>query len=117
MDEGYRIVLFNPASEKIFDWEAKDILGRRINRILPLHKTNDDRVVMFGKRKDGSSVALDVTNSSMVLNGHVYYVAIIRKAEEGAVNEIENYRKETKRKLLQEVGKVVDITSVCSHPH
>ena len=115
IDEGYRLVLFNPAAEEIFGYPADEILGKRVNKILPLQHINDARVVLFGNTKDGAKIPLEVTNSSMVLNGHVYRAAIIRKANEGAVDEIENYRKETKRKLLQEVGKVVDIKSVCSH--
>ncbi len=115
VDEGYHLVLFNPAAESLFEYSAKEILGKRVNKILPLQHNKDKRTIVSGKTKSGDSIPVDITNSSMVLNGRVYQASIIRKATPGAVDEIEQYRKETKRKLLREVGQVAGMSSVCSH--
>jgi PAS domain-containing protein len=109
VDEGHHLVLFNPAAESLFEYSAKEILGKRVNKILPLQHNNDERTVMFGKTKGGDSIPIDVTNSSMILNGNVYRASIIRKVNQGAVDEIEQYRKETKRRLLREVGQVANM--------
>ncbi len=115
VDEGHNLVLFNPAAESMFEYSAKEILGKRVNKILPFHPNQDERTIMFGKTKGGASIPVDITNSSMVLNGHVYRASIIRKADRGDVDEIKRYRKEAKRKLLQEVGQVAGMCSASSH--
>ena len=96
-----QIILFNSRAEKIFGYRKKDVIGFPVDRLI--HEENTEihekgleaylrekadkalsrlhRIV--GKRRDGTSVVLDVSLSMAESDGHIFYTAILRAEEAG----------------------------------
>ncbi len=99
-DEG-KIVLFNPAAEKIFDYEADEVMGRSIDELLPedlraghaelirdfrdapeTSRAMDQRPVIRGQRKDGTVFPVEVGISKMKAGDDVFMTAFVRDVSE-----------------------------------
>jgi PAS domain S-box-containing protein len=96
-----QIILFNSRAEQIFGYRKKDVIGFPVDRLI--HKENAEihdqgldaylrekadtalsrlhRIV--GKRRDGTSVILEVSLSMAESDGHIFYTAILREEEAG----------------------------------
>jgi len=105
------IILFNPAAEQLFGWKADDILEENVHTVLPRFNCNCSRVVTTGTTHDGNSIAVDVAFTPMDIAGKTYKVSVVREADL-PTSEMELYRKETKRRLLKEVGELVNLGNV-----
>ncbi len=57
LDENQRVILFNPASEKIFGVNAKDMMGQPVEILLPerFRAKHPARVASFGKSEEANS--------------------------------------------------------------
>jgi PAS domain S-box-containing protein len=51
VDEQQRIVLFNPAAEKMFGYRPDDLLGEPLDRLIPkrFHSAHREHVRYFGE--------------------------------------------------------------------
>ena len=51
VDEAHKIVLFNQAAEKMFQWGAEEVVGRPLDRLLPerFRSTHDEHIREFGR--------------------------------------------------------------------
>ncbi|MEJ2452153.1 MAG: PAS domain S-box protein, partial [Gammaproteobacteria bacterium] len=96
INEEGNIETFNPAAEKIFGYEASDVLGRNISLLMSgedreLHDTymkryltsNEPRILgvrreVTGLRADGTSFPMQLAVSEMRLGNRRHYTGIIR---------------------------------------
>ena len=96
VDDAGLIESINPATEKLFGYAAKDIVGRSISvlRPEPLHRESNDDFANFlrtemsqinavgrettGRRKDGSTFPMELAASEMSINGKRLLVGIVR---------------------------------------
>ena len=88
------ILGFNPAAEKIFGYTQEDVLGRHAKCLIPeaMHdryaiiasslrdgtRENAINQEILALRKDGAEFSAEVSISEMTLNGHRYFIGILR---------------------------------------
>ncbi len=97
VDASQRIILFNPAAERMFGCAVADVLGARLERFLPerYRATHPRHVENFGAtaggsrvmassrevtglRADGVEFPIEATVSRVTLNGEALYTIILR---------------------------------------
>lgn len=131
IDKAGRITSFNPAAQHLFGYNADEVIGRKINVLMPSpYREEHDRYMLdyqmtgvrkmigigrevAGQRKDGTVFPLDLSVSEIRLGGQRLFTGIIRDISE---------RKEAEAKqaqLLQELESVNrelnDFAYVVSH--
>jgi PAS domain S-box-containing protein len=103
VDEDLRIILFNPAAEKMFGYASSDILGHPLSMLLPeqfrahhsqhVHEfgqtgnaqrsmTRTPRLDIYGRRRDGSHFPIESTISRARIDGRVQFTAVLRDESE-----------------------------------
>ncbi|NQV45119.1 MAG: PAS domain S-box protein [Rhodospirillales bacterium] len=104
IDEHGIIETFNPASEKMFDYAAADVIGKNVNVLVPEHERHDHdqyiaasalvtpRIInksreLFGRRINGDLFPLELTVSRMVLNGEPKFIGIMHDISDRKVTE------------------------------
>jgi len=97
VDEQQRIVLFNPAAERMFGYRAAEMLGQSLERLLPTHlrATHAERIRQFGQtdttaramgalgtvsgvRRSGEEFPIEAAISQIEENGEKLYTVILR---------------------------------------
>ncbi len=121
VDDRQRIVLFNHAAEKIFQYSAGEAIGKSLGSLIPqpFRKTHKDQVLKFGEsgttkrsalhmssvfglRVDGTKFPAEVAISTVKLSGKKIYTAILRDISERIRAEGILRESETQYKLLFE---------------
>ncbi|MCI5144815.1 MAG: PAS domain S-box protein, partial [Candidatus Electrothrix sp. AR3] len=110
IDEKGIVEFFNPAAELIFGFQAEEVIGRKVNMLMPephyslhdtylanYHKTGEAKIIGIGqevpgKRKDGSIFQMDLSVNLMELDEQRMFTAIIRDITR---------KKQTQKELLQ----------------
>ena len=129
------IVIFNQGAEMLFGYTAKEMLGQPARRVLPdcnkdtyectATLSGETKFTVNGVRKGGSSFPIDATITKIEYEGNVYYTAIVRDFTKRSecVNqiskrskEIKEYRKNVKRKLLDEITQLAGPRFNYRHP-
>jgi PAS domain S-box-containing protein len=101
VDEDQRINLFNSAAEKIFGYEADEVVGKPLDMLLPLSATKahrkhigdfsraselsknmSSRRSVLGRRKSGEEFRAEATISKFVEEGETTFVAVVRDITE-----------------------------------
>jgi PAS domain S-box-containing protein len=101
VDAAQRIIVFNPAAERLFGCTASDALGQSLERFIPepsrhshrtsmeqYHQTGGTTRVMgmlgsvVGLRADGSSVPLEASIAQLTIAGQPIFTAILRDISE-----------------------------------
>lgn len=99
VDMEQRIVLFNPAAEKMFGCSASDALGAPLSRFLPeRYRSRHERHVtgfresrsasraiggeVFGLRSDGEEFPVESTISQVTVGGRTLFTAVLRDISE-----------------------------------
>ncbi len=100
IDETGSIRLFNKAAERIFGYEAAEVVGRNVNILMPdeYRERHDLYLRLYlkeperrglgvgrevpGRRKDGSAITLDVSLSEVSLSRGRNFVGVIRDVTE-----------------------------------
>jgi PAS domain S-box-containing protein len=91
---------FNPAAERIFGYGAEEIIGRNVKMLMPSpdHEQHDGYLKNYleggqpkiigigrtvtGKRKDGTSIPLELGVSEMPVGGQRFFCGIVRDVTE-----------------------------------
>ncbi len=115
IDARGRVQSFNPACERIFGYEAAEVIGQNINILMPepYHSAHDGYIQHYrttgkaaiigtagreveAKRKDGSIFPIDLSVSAFKLEGQDYFSGVIRDITERkqAEAEVQRYTKE-----------------------
>ncbi|MBD2494717.1 response regulator [Nostoc sp. FACHB-280] len=101
IDSNQSITLFNQGAEKIFGYTAQEVIGQKLDILLPLRFTQahrqhvsdfgksanlarrmGERRELFGKRKDGSEFPAEASISKLNMGEEVYYTVILRDVTE-----------------------------------
>ncbi len=101
-----KIASINPAGEAIFGYRAEECIGQNVKMLMPPHfsrdhdqhlseyrRTGRKQIIGFGRevegmRKDGSTFALDLSVSEMVVDGAKMYTGIVRDISERKETEV-----------------------------
>ena len=108
MDESHRITIFNPVAEELFGYSKDEIIGERIERLMPKEhgaghhqhvekfqkskeerKSLNSRNVIYGRRKDDSLFPIRAGISKMHLDQGMQFLAFIEDYSEKAKMEEE----------------------------
>ena len=100
IDQQGTVDTFNPEAEKIFGYEAVEVIGHNVDMLMPSPyqeehdaylarylETGEARIIgigreVSGQRKDGSHFPLDLAVSRMDLGGKRMYIGIVRDITE-----------------------------------
>jgi PAS domain S-box-containing protein len=101
INSSQQITLFNQGAEKIFGYSAQEVMGQRLDILLPLrfvhaHRSHvsdfgksvslarrmGERRELFGQRKDGSEFPAEASISKLHMGEEVYYTVILRDVTE-----------------------------------
>ncbi|MEA4909632.1 MAG: diguanylate cyclase [Anaerolineaceae bacterium] len=112
------ILVFNQSAEEIFEYKASEILGERLERLLPgqiemLFKVEQGRLVepsvgrktLIGHRKNGSMFPLEASASGTSLNGSKVYTVILTDITER--RQAEEQIQETNQELSEAYDKTI----------
>ncbi|MBE9007331.1 response regulator [Fortiea sp. LEGE XX443] len=97
IDSSQNITLFNQGAEKIFGYSAQEVIGQKLDLLLPLRFTQahrqhvsdfgkspslarrmGERRELFGQRQDGSEFPAEASISKLNMGEEVYYTVILR---------------------------------------
>ncbi len=97
IDDEQKIVLFNQAAENMFQWSAQDMLGRRLERLIPerFRSAHGEHIREFGRsgittrqmgalgvimgiRSTGEEFPIEAAISQIGVEGARYYTVILR---------------------------------------
>ncbi len=104
-DASGQVVLFNRAAEEMFDCAADDALQRQASDFIPelplpqetAEAVGSHRRELSARRRDGSSLPIEVSVSGVVINGHQLFTVIARDVTERRLAE-EQLREADRRK-------------------
>ena len=101
IDDQQKIVLFNQAAERMFEWKADEVLDRPLDRLLPerFRGIHDEHVRQFGRsgvtsrrmgalgmitgvRAGGEEFPIEAAISQVGIEGKHYYTVILRDITE-----------------------------------
>jgi PAS domain S-box-containing protein len=93
-----RVSLFNPAAEKIFGYQSREILGGNLEQLIPGMVPAEQAAVpgrsirhspvvgktveLTGRRRDGTEFPLELSLSAIEMDGHAQYIGSIRDQTE-----------------------------------
>ncbi|WP_340116095.1 response regulator [Pelagibius sp. 7325] len=100
-DGAFRITLYNRAAEALFGHSAEEAIGQPLDLLLPArfvanHRDHmsdfaalpggvqrmNERIEIFGRRKDGEEFPAEAAISKLVEDGHVTFMTVIRDVSE-----------------------------------
>jgi len=100
IDDKGRILSFNPAAERIFGYQEKEVLGRNVSLLMPSpdRERHDEYLAAYlrtgrkkiigigrevtGRRKDGQAVPLEIAVSEVKLEEHRLFTGLVRDISE-----------------------------------
>ncbi|MBX3345547.1 MAG: PAS domain S-box protein, partial [Nitrospira sp.] len=101
VDDAQKIVLFNQAAEDMFQWSAQDMLGRRLDRLIPerFRSVHGEHIRAFGRsgvttrqmgslgvimgvRASGEEFPIEAAISQIGIEGRRYYTVVLRDITE-----------------------------------
>ncbi|HEY2386496.1 MAG TPA: PAS domain S-box protein [Candidatus Binatia bacterium] len=96
IDEGGKVLSFNPAAERLFGYAATEIVGQNVKLLMPVPfrhehdgylrhylQTGERRVIgigreVTGRRKDGTNFPMDLAVNDTLLDGRHFFTGVIR---------------------------------------
>lgn len=101
VDSDQRVVVFNPAAERMFGYSEEQVRGSRLDRLLPerFRTVHQDDIAAFqqsgvtarmkkarmeiiGRRADGTEFPIESTIAQVMIEGQTLYTAILRDISE-----------------------------------
>ena len=82
MDEHGTIGSVNPAAESLFGYATQELIGENVKVLMPAAKITDMGREVEGRRKDGSTFALELAVSEFELGARPHFTAILRDITE-----------------------------------
>lgn len=100
IDEAGAIREFSPAAERMFGWQADEIMGRNVSLLMPdpyrtahdgyldrYKRTRERRIIghgriVVGQTKEGATFPIELAVGEMEADGEVYYTGFIRDLTE-----------------------------------
>jgi PAS domain S-box-containing protein len=110
IDAQGRVLMFNPACEKLFNYQAQEIIGQNVKMLMPapyraehdgylsnFHQTRVRKIIgigreVTGQRKDSSTFPMDLSVGEAIQDGESIFVGIIHDL---------TGRKKTEEQLVQ----------------
>lgn len=120
-DQSGVVVLWNPAAEKIFGYKRNEIVGMKVDLLVPeeyreLHRKGLERFLSTGEsmligkikeveglRKDGSKVSIEMSLSAQNVKGKWVFTAVIRDITERRKLEAELKQKYIEMERLNKI--------------
>jgi PAS domain S-box-containing protein len=99
------ILMFNPACERLFGYTREEVVGKNVKILMPspfheehdaylenYHRTGEKKIIgigreVVGRRKDGSTFAMDLSVGEAIQDGSSSFVGIIHDLTERERNE------------------------------
>lgn len=118
IDENGKIESFNPAAERLFGYDATEVVGRNVRMLMPepyrsqhdryltnYLSTGEARIIGSGReveglRKDGSTFAMDLAVGESRSGGHRLFAGIVRDITGRKQREQELRDSETKTRTI-----------------
>jgi PAS domain S-box-containing protein len=124
IDSAYRVVLFNSAAEKVFDYASEEVINQPMEMLIPqtVQTLFHDGLRVFkessetarfsraqGLRRDGTEFACELSISKNEKYGQAYFTLVLRDvterdAEQNALVQRENELKQLTEKLERTVA-------------
>ena len=100
IDDSGRVMMFNPACEKLFGFRADEVIGHNVKMLMPapyrdehdgyldnFHRTGERKIIGFGRevlgqRKDGRTFPMDLSVAAAQQDGRSIFVGTIRDLTE-----------------------------------
>lgn len=102
-DEGGSIIYWNPSAERMFGYKSQEAIGMELQKLLALNDSflsklkdlinksgQSSQISKFEfetKRRDGSSIEVELSLSTVIINGKWHAIAIFRDITERKKNE------------------------------
>jgi PAS domain S-box-containing protein len=118
IDSERRVIVFNPAAQRMFGYSAEEVRGSRLDRFLPerlraVHESNvaafrqsgvtarmkKARMEIVGLRSDGTEFPLESTIAQVTIGGQTMFTAILRDISER--RRAEDELRESNRQLRE----------------
>ncbi len=123
VNSNYNITLFNPAAERMFNYEAEKLIGKNINSLLINKNLSEFKnittdfgkeCVVYGIKSDGTQFPVETSFVEIKNGNEIYYSSFIRNVSHEKQNEInifnaliegqENERKRISKDLHDGLG-------------
>ena len=106
IDAHGRVLMFNPACEKLFGYTADEVIGQNVKMLMPepyrdehdgylsnYHRTGERKIIgigreVVGRRKDGSTFPMDLSVGEAKQDGQSIFVGIIHDLTERERTEL-----------------------------
>lgn len=100
-DAAHRILIFNPAAERMFEWRSSDAIGIDVKRLIQRHSADPQngaepqsnshgaslelragRYTLTAKRRDGTEFPIDASISEAIVKGKRLYTLVVKDLTE-----------------------------------
>jgi len=133
-DMSCKIISVNAAVETIFGYTEAELIGCRINKLMPLgqnkcshrerrsYRQESDMPKVLGRireveglRKDGSTVPLDISIAEFTLDGQDYFTSIVRDVSQRKMQELQQKEHVEALSHVMRLGLMGELASGIAH--
>jgi PAS domain S-box-containing protein len=125
IDKARQITLFNEGAERVFGYAASEVMGQRIELLLPERFRNAhaghvasfaggrptsrhmaDRQAVFALRKDGREFPADASISKIIVEGEAVYTVVLRDVSDRFQREQERRIESDRLRSAMDAGRI-----------